>query len=571
MDFAEDLELELAWRKTKRDYSHYMNSFISSPYIIRVLDWNMDGWLADLRERLEEDKFDPRSPRIIDIPKDSYHLRPASVLHPEDLVVYSSYILECFEDLHSEIKWSEGECRFSHILREKYRESNQWDEFEKQHWKDMQDKKIDLAEESEYVLETDVSGFYENIDIERVTSIFKQMTARQDVGNEIRHLLRPWAEPRKRGVPQGYGPSDILAEIYLDGVDRRLYNHGFDHVRYNDDFYIFCDSRDAAIDAQNLLEREFRARGLNMKSGKTEIVPAIDALQNYSEPESIFNQLKEDIGEDEGEGSSWVDDVISNERAHSEAAEYARSMGAQSSPYSTEESDKEDIVNDGGHPPEEQDQEGDGEGTSQEITAEQGEHLEEAYTRFIEDVDFDDLDVHLFRFIINRLGKSGNPIAVDYCIEYVKDGRSDVRRLLYNYFEKLPNKYEVANKLAEAITDEKLRYRYHNFVVLRWFYEEGLDSSEIVHCARQFLERGEDLIESREYAMAILSEYGDYSDWEHIEMVYGEAERELTKAVIAYALRHYELGRRKECYSRIKGNFMFVDMSIETGDAHAGN
>jgi hypothetical protein len=535
-----------------------MNSFISSPYVVDILEHKKEDWLSDLRETLECGEYDPRSPRIIDVPKGDYHLRPASVLHPEDLVVYSALILEVFDELRSSIEWSAGECRYSHILREDIEDSNQWDEFEKPHWTAMQERKIDLAEESDHVLKTDVSGFYENIDIERVTSIFKQFTERQDVGNELRHLLRPWADPRKRGVPQGYGPSDILAEIYLDGVDRRLKNNGFDHVRYNDDFVVFCNSRDAAIEAQNLLEREFRIRGLNMKSGKTEMMTAIDALQAFAEPESTFEEIKQDIGEDESEGGEDSEEI-----GHSlteMAAEHARAVGGSALPYGG----GKQTMRDGGQPPEEIDSEANG--SEDGLSEEQREHLREAYSRHIEDKEFNQLDTHLFRYIINRLGKAEDPIAVDYCIEYIKDGHADVRRILYNYFKRLPNAEEVAEQLALAVANQELRYSYHNFVVLRWLYEQGYTSTEIIHCARQVVDRRDDLIESREYAMAILSELGDYSDWERIEVLYGEAERELTKAVIAYSLRRYELGRRKDFYDHIGGNHKLVDISIEVGD-----
>ncbi len=572
MDFAENLSLSLAWRKTKRDYNHYMNSFISSPYVIEVLERNKEPWLETLKDTLANGEYDPRPPRIIDVPKRNYHLRPASVLHPEDLVVYSALILEVFDELRSSIQWSAGKCRYSHILQEDIEDTNQWDEFEKPYWTAMQEKKIDLAEDSEYVLKTDISGFYENIDIERVTSLFKQFTGRQDVGNEMRHLLRPWSSPRKRGVPQGYGPSDILAEIYLDGIDKRLKNNGFDHVRYNDDFVVFCDSRDGAIEAQNLLEREFRIRGLNMKSGKTEIMPAIDALQAYAEPESTFEKIKQDIGDEKENRCDKVDEIEVMKSSITEvAAEHARSVVGSTVPYGVGKVvEYGEPMRDGGPPPKEVDlKDGDDDDSDDKITNKQRDYLHEAYSRYIEDNEFSQLNTHLFRYIINRLGKAEDPIAVEYCIKYIKDGNPDVRRILYNYFRHLSNADEVATRLALIVANKELRYNYHNFLVLRWFYEQRFDSMEVIHCARQVLDGWSDLIETREYAISILSEHGDYSDWERIEALYGETERELTKGVIVYGLRQYELGRRKSFYNNISGNYRLVDMAIKVGNMDA--
>jgi len=548
MNFADELDLSLAWRKTKRDYSHHMNSFVSSPYIIEILDHNEEEWLKDLRESLDNGSYTPRASRIVDVPKKNYHLRPASVLHPEDLVVYSALMLLVYDELRSSIVWSAGERRFSHILREDPSSSNQWDEFERQHWTDMQDRKIDLAEDSEYVLQTDVSGFYENIDIERVTSIFKQLTGRQDVGNEVRHLIRPWADPRKRGLPQGYGPSDILAEIYLDSVDQRLRNNGYDHVRYNDDFTVFCDSRNEAIEAQNLLEREFRSRGLNMKSGKTNIISSLDALQEYAQPEAKFKEIKEqiesDIQQDHPSGYSPPEKAAKVARRAGKQSPYGADTGGESREESRDSSKPIDEVDDDG---------------------ELKKHLRRVYREYIDDVDFDDLDQHIFRYLIRKLGESKDPIAVDYCIKYILDGHADVRRILNRYFSSLQDNEKIIERLADAITNNELRYEYHEFLIIRWFYQEGYSSNEVVHCARQVVNRDDGLVETREYATAILSEHGDYSDWERTQVLYGESERELTKAVMAFAVRRFEKGRRSSFYDHIQGTHSLVDKAIQLG------
>jgi len=521
MDFAEDLDLELAWRKAKRDYSHYLNSFTSSPYIPDILDNNEADWLDDLRCRLENREYEPRTPRQIDVPKKNFHLRPASILHPEDLVVYSAIILEEYEKIKKALDWSAKECRYSHILRDDPTESNQWDEFEKPLWTEMSDKKINYAAKFDYVLETDISGYYENIDIERTTSTFKQITGRQDLGNELRHLLRPWAKPRNRGLPQGYSPSDVLAEIYLDSIDKHMVNSGYTHIRYNDDFFVFCNSFDEAVEAQNILEREFRIRGLNMKSGKTDILKSDDAFDKYLEPGKTIQELKRKIGEDDED--DWLEDLKDSQNtdrvseANAEASSYAASA------YVGDEDDAEEVRGDGGeisdedHIVELESQEED-----EEDLDDLSEVLEEAYREYIEDVKIHDLDIHIFRYVVNRLGKLEDDIAVDYCIDYIKKGGGDARRVLYNYFRRLDEIEEIAVQLAKGISNNEYRYAFHEFVVVRWLFEQSINEPEIIHAARQFLERGDTPPETLQYACAILSEYGEYSDWERIEMLYPE-------------------------------------------------
>lgn len=548
MEFADELDLDLAWRKTKRDFGHYMNSFVSTPYVIDILDRRQDQWLADLRERLADQndgnneaggsQYEPRAPRIIDVPKSQYHLRPASVLHIEDTVVYSALMLMLYDDIRETISWSAGSRRFSHVLYEDKAEDNRWQTFERDHWQDMEDEKIRLAQEYDYVLETDVSGFYENIDIERAISVIREMTGQTAVAMELWELLDTWAEPRKRGVPQGYGPSDIIAEAYLDSIDRRLANYDLNHLRFNDDFFVFCGNHNEAIRAQNLLEKWFRAMGLNMKAGKTEIRDADTAQVDYEEPQSIFRELREQIEEPREDEQSAPPQATSS---------YGKgSTPAAAAPYDGEE--------DGGE-----------EGESTLINE---EALEQAYQEHIENVAFDDLPRHLFRYIINHLGNANNHVAVEYCQEYIRQGRPDVRRIIYKYFDDLSEVPTIADELARDIANNRLRYAYHEFVLMRWFFESDFSSPEIRHAARKTLDQ-DGLLEARDYAVAILGEFGDYSDWENIEMRYTQEIRPTSRAVMAYALRNFEPRHRDSFYSRIDDSHHITRMAIEAANEDA--
>ncbi|RQG87025.1 hypothetical protein EA462_15395 [Natrarchaeobius halalkaliphilus] len=540
MDFVDDLDLELAWRKTKKDLNDHMNSFTDSPYVIDILDRNTDEWIEELRNALNNGEYEPKSVRIVNVPKNNYHLRPASVLHPKDIVVYSSYILEVYSKIKDEMQWSGNRCRYSHILLDDKSKSNRWQKFEKGHWRDLQQQKITHAENSSYVLETDVSGYYENIDIERLISIFRQFTERTEIAHCLWDILQPWAEPRKRGIPQGYGASDILAEIYLDGIDRRLSNSGFTHVRYNDDFTVFCGSHDSAIQAQNLLERLFRSRGLNMKTGKTRIRTAEDAIEAYNEPESKFAELRERISSADKEGMSEADYLRSG---------FPPEFVTYSSSEENEEAEPDEEVE-----------------ANEETEV---EVWERGYSKYIDGVPFSELDTHLFRYVIRNLGDVGSYIGVKYCIEYILEGYADVRQILNRYFKKLPVKEGIVRRLADAIIRNEIRYSYHEFALLRWFYEIDHIGPKVVHAARTVLSRESSLIESRDYAIAILGEHGDYSDWEQIEMLYSQELRPQSKAIIAYAIRGFEPKHRGRFYNRMDVSPQLVRYSIECAKSDA--
>ncbi|WP_418280003.1 reverse transcriptase domain-containing protein [Halorubrum sp. DTA98] len=537
LEVSSDLNLELAWRKSKRDLNHYMNSFARIPHIIEILDSKEDEWLEDLSLRLDgsEDRvYTPRSPRIIDVPKSDYHLRPAHILTVEDLVVYSALMLELYDDIQDEISWSAGNRRFSHILYENVSKDNRWQDFEREYWREMQEEKIELSGEYKYVVETDISGFYENIDIERSISVIRQITEEESVAHNLWELLDFWSQPRKRGLPQGYGASDIIAEVYLDSIDQRLSNHGIDHVRFNDDFTIFTNNRDEAIDTQNLLEKWFRAKGLNMKTGKTAIREANEAKEDYNEPESVFQDIRDDL--------------------QTAPKKKAEEIPVSATPYGSGESEAVVQTDNTGNDNLESEVEG------QEF---EEDVLKRAYREYIQEYEFDQLENHLFRYIINRLGNNDSSIAVDYCRQYIREGRSDVRRIIYNYYDDLSNKDEIANDLAQDITENNLRYPYHEYILIRWFFESNFESDAILHAARQILNEHESsLLETRDYAIAILGEHGDYSDWEQIELIYDGEFRPSSKSILIYSLRKFEPVHRSNFYDRVDISDKITELSI---------
>jgi retron-type reverse transcriptase len=89
--------------------------------------------------------------------------------------------------------------------------------------------------------------------------------------------LNKWSLVGGRGVTQGHTPSDILAKLYLNSVDRNLSSLGFAHYRYVDDFRIFCRSLPEARRALMDLTQLLRRRGLQLASEKLEIFRADQA------------------------------------------------------------------------------------------------------------------------------------------------------------------------------------------------------------------------------------------------------------------------------------------------------
>lgn len=78
----------------------------------------------------------------------------------------------------------------------------------------------------------------------------------------------------RRGVPQGSPLSPLLANFYLDPVDRSLREGGFHALRYADDIVIACRDHQGAKDALALLNENLEARELSLNQSKSGTFPA---------------------------------------------------------------------------------------------------------------------------------------------------------------------------------------------------------------------------------------------------------------------------------------------------------
>ena len=76
------------------------------------------------------------------------------------------------------------------------------------------------------------------------------------------------------GTPQGAVISPLLANLYLDPLDRLMAESGFEMVRYADDFVILCRTRQEAETALTRVRTWTAQAGLTLHPEKTRIVDA---------------------------------------------------------------------------------------------------------------------------------------------------------------------------------------------------------------------------------------------------------------------------------------------------------
>src|SRR5712691_10373494 len=76
----------------------------------------------------------------------------------------------------------------------------------------------------------------------------------------------------EEGTPQGAVVSPLLSNIYLDPLDHLMAEHGFEMVRYADDFVVMCRSPQEAAEALAMVQHWTAQAGLTLHPTKTRLV-----------------------------------------------------------------------------------------------------------------------------------------------------------------------------------------------------------------------------------------------------------------------------------------------------------
>ena len=131
-----------------------------------------------------------------------------------------------------------------------------------------------------HVVDADLQSYYDTIPCQPLLERVRVKVADSKVldlleaylGQEVMESAKHWTP--ERGTPQGAVISPLLSNIYLDPLDHRMAQLGYEMVRYADDFVILCRSSSEAQRALSEVEAWTTAAGLRLHPDKTRIVDA---------------------------------------------------------------------------------------------------------------------------------------------------------------------------------------------------------------------------------------------------------------------------------------------------------
>jgi RNA-directed DNA polymerase len=132
-----------------------------------------------------------------------------------------------------------------------------------------------------YVLDADLKSYFDTIDHDILMAMIAEKIAdsrvlsliSQYLNQEVMDTAKRWNP--ERGTPQGAVISPLLANIFLNPLDHKMAELGFQMVRYADDFVIMCQSQEEAEEALVMVKDWCEGMKLTLHPEKTRIVNSL--------------------------------------------------------------------------------------------------------------------------------------------------------------------------------------------------------------------------------------------------------------------------------------------------------
>jgi hypothetical protein len=514
-ELADQLDLGLAWRRAKFDRPD--RCFVSHPFLIELVESGLDQWLNELNRRLVQG-YAPSPALICEEPKGGGLVRPGTSLRLDDEIVFNALVGAAFQEIASTLRWSQGNPDVAYQLAIAH-DNPAWVSRGFLVSKQFREKSLGyLSSGTEFVVFADISAFYENIDLSRLASDLRRIGIDRQITNLLASCLNRWAEPRGKGIPQGYSAADILAKLYLGPVDQSLRDEGFKNLRYVDDIRIFCRDELQSKRALLRLSELLWARGLNLQSAKTKILRADRARFEVDGVAPIIATIHAELIRE-------MQDAFDMVGLYGTTAELERIANAHP--------DRPPL-----------------------------EVLERAFHSHFIDATDANFDKTLFHFLLTRLGQVKSVVTLEYCLnQFVK--RPQETKAILRYFEKVGLTKEGEQHLLEFLGGDQAVYNYQKSLILKFFFESNRYPDDLMAIARRIVRDRNSPTWLRSYAVAIVGKAGTQADLEYLETIYADCRDDLERSEIICSLGRVETGRRNAFVGRARGDGFLAERAAQ--------
>ncbi len=253
--------LTLSWERVRKNNG---TSGVDGQSVHRFSQ-SSERYLSELHEGLERETYAPQPVRRTHIPKGDGKTRPLGIPTIRDRVVQTA--LRTVIEPIFEVGFSARSFGFR----------------PNRSCKDaLRHVVAGLKEGRHFVVDADLKSYFDTIPHDKLMNLVKTKIADGRVlalieaflNQKVLEEMREWTPVK--GTPQGAVISPLLANLYLDPLDKLMEASGWYMVRYADDFVVMCRSRAEAEEALGEIRAWTEAAGLILHPEKTRIVDARD-------------------------------------------------------------------------------------------------------------------------------------------------------------------------------------------------------------------------------------------------------------------------------------------------------
>lgn len=143
-----------------------------------------------------------------------------------------------------------------------------------------------LKQGYKYVVDADIKAYFDSIPQDKLMQLVSERIAdsrilallNQYLSQKVIDTAASWTP--ESGTPQGAVISPLLANIYLDPLDWKMFRK-YEMTRYADDFVVMCKTEEEALSALETIRLWTEEMGLTLHPTKTKIVNADEDIFEF--------------------------------------------------------------------------------------------------------------------------------------------------------------------------------------------------------------------------------------------------------------------------------------------------